>query len=68
MKYVYLGLLFSLGLNYGYATTNGAHLKIEIENYEGKEVYLVKYVGDQAYIKDTLQADPNGQFVYDSEE
>lgn len=68
MKYLIASLLgiactFSL-----FATDNGAHLKIEITNYEGKEVYLVKYVGDQAYIKDTLQASNNGQFIYQKEE
>ncbi len=68
MKYFLLGILCCLGLPHLQATINGAHLKIEIENYEGKEVYLVKYVGDQAYIKDTLLAETNGQFMYQSEE
>lgn len=68
MKYLIASLLgiactFSL-----FATENGAHLKIEIANYEGEEVYLVKYVGDQAYIKDTLQSSIDGQFVYQNEE
>lgn len=68
MKYLIASLLgmactFSL-----LATDNGAHLKIEIANYEGEEVYLVKYVGDQAYIKDTLQSSMDGQFIYQNEE
>ncbi len=68
MKYLIASLLgitctFSL-----LATDNGAHLKIEIANYEGEEVYLVKYVGDQAYIKDTLQSSTDGQFIYQNEE
>ena len=68
MKYFFLSLICALPLVNLQATINGAHLKIQIENYEGKEVYLVKYVGDQAYIKDTLVAETNGQFVYQSEE
>ncbi|MBX2878230.1 MAG: TlpA family protein disulfide reductase [Saprospiraceae bacterium] len=68
MKYFVLGLLCFICLPNMQAAINGAHLKIQIENYEGKEVYLVKYVGDQAYIKDTLLAEVGGQFVYQSEE
>lgn len=68
MKYLIFGLLIGMSLHSVSAHTNGAHLKIEIDNYEGNEVYLVKYVGDQAYIKDTLQADINGQFIYQKEE
>ncbi len=68
MKYFLLSFLCFLCLSTLQATINGAHLKIEIENYEGKEVYLVKYVGDQAYIKDTLLAETSGQFIYKSEE
>lgn len=68
MKYLFFCLLCCFCLPTLQAVTNGAHLQIQIENYEGKEVYLVKYVGDQAYIKDTLVAETNGQFVYQSEE
>lgn len=68
MKYFVLSILCFIGYSNLQATINGAHLKIEIENYEGKEVYLVKYVGDQAYIKDTLLAEADGQFIYKSEE
>ena len=68
MKHLFLSLLCCFCLANLQATINGAHLKIQIENYEGKEVYLVQYVGDQAYIKDTLVAETNGQFVYQSEE
>ena len=46
----------------------GPILKIEIDNYSGAEVYLVKYLGDKAYIKDTLQRTASGQFAYQSEE
>lgn len=68
MKYFFLSLLYCFCLSNLQATINGAHLKIQIENYEGEEVYLVKYVGDQAYIKDTLLAESTGQFVFRSEE
>ncbi|MEZ5043086.1 MAG: TlpA disulfide reductase family protein [Saprospiraceae bacterium] len=68
MKYL-ISAFFSLVLGLSLlANADGAHLKIHIQNYDGSTVYLVKYLGDKAYIKDTLQLNTAGQFVYESEE
>ncbi|MCB0632327.1 MAG: thioredoxin-like domain-containing protein [Saprospiraceae bacterium] len=68
MKHFGLILLTILCPLFLFAVADGADLLIEIKNYKGPEVYLVNYIGDKAYVKDTLQAADPGQFHYQSEE
>lgn len=63
-----VSLLLLLFPFFAFAENDGASLHIEIANYEGSEIYLVNYIGDKAYVKDTLQAKAFGQFHYQSEE
>lgn len=57
----FLGLLFT-------ATTanaqNGHNIRVKLENYPEKELVLGFHYGDKQYVKDTVEAGPDGYFVF----
>ena len=47
---------------------NGYQIKVKIDNFDQKEIYLGYHLLDKQYLKDTVQLDDNGEFVFEGEE
>lgn len=48
--------------------TNGYEIKIKIDGFKEKEIYLGYHYGDKQYIKDTVNIDANGFFTFKGDE
>ncbi len=46
----------------------GYRIQIQIDNYEGEELYLAHYLGDKVYIDDTTSVQTDGLFLFEGEE
>ena len=61
------GIFMLLMLNIGQAE-NGYKIEVKLDNYTEKELYLGYYFGDKQYLKDTVQVNEKGAFVFEGEE
>ncbi|MFK7808466.1 MAG: thioredoxin-like domain-containing protein [Saprospiraceae bacterium] len=61
-------LFLFLMLSFFVKAQTDCKISIELENYEEQQVRLAYYLGDQLYIRDSLSADKDGKFVYQSKE
>ena len=47
---------------------NAYEIKVKMDNYDQKDLYLGYYYGDKQYLRDTATLNPNGFFVFKGEE
>lgn len=47
---------------------SGYDIKVTIDGFTGRELYLAYYFGERQYIKDTVQRNANNEFVFQGEE
>ncbi|MFK8101215.1 MAG: thioredoxin-like domain-containing protein [Saprospiraceae bacterium] len=47
---------------------DGYEIKVKLNGFTESEILLANYYGDKQYIKDTVQMNPNGYFVFKGEE
>ncbi|NVJ85243.1 MAG: redoxin family protein [Algoriphagus sp.] len=59
---------FSLFLAFQSYAQQGHRIEVEIKNYDQQNLYLAYYYGDKQYVKDTVQRNANGRFVFQGEE
>lgn len=67
MKKIIL-LLFSFFVALSIYAQKGHRIEVEIKDYESPNLYLAYYYGDKQYVKDTVQRDSNGRFVFQGED
>lgn len=67
MKHLKITFLFLLTSALAHAGA-GYQIKGQIDNFEGKELYLAHYLGDKVYIDDTTTVQSNGHFVFEGSE
>ncbi|MEM6967245.1 MAG: redoxin domain-containing protein [Bacteroidota bacterium] len=48
--------------------TNGYEIKVKINGFQEKQIYLGYHYGDKQYIKDTVSMDASGYFTFEGEE
>lgn len=61
-------LLALSALSFTSFSQNGYQIKIKIDGFGGKEVYLGYFYGDKQYLKDTASINEEGYFVFEGEE
>ena len=49
-------------------TSPGHQIRLKIDGFEGNELYLGYHYGDKQYLKDTVQINEDGYFVFEGEE
>ncbi|NJK84167.1 MAG: DUF4369 domain-containing protein [Saprospiraceae bacterium] len=64
---IFIFLLFSLLYVVGQAQ-DGYNVKIKIDGFDQKELYLGYFYGDKQYLRDTTQVDDKGYFTFKGEE
>lgn len=69
MKHWTTTFLFVLGLATILSAANGGYsIKVSIEGFSEKELYLGYYLGDKQYLRDTAVADGSGAYTFTGEE
>ncbi|TFV94309.1 redoxin domain-containing protein [Algoriphagus kandeliae] len=67
MKKLFLSI-FTLFVGFSLYAQQGHRIEVEIKDYDQSNLYLAYYYGDKQYVKDTVQRDANGRFVFKGEE
>ena len=52
----------------GILAQNGHEIKVKLNNFEEKELYLGYHYGDKQYFRDSVEIGPDGYFVFSGEE
>ncbi|MCS5490015.1 TlpA family protein disulfide reductase [Algoriphagus limi] len=60
--------IFTLFVGFSLYAQQGHRIEVEITEYDHPNLYLAYYYGDKQYVKDTVQRDSNGRFVFTGEE
>lgn len=69
MKKHLLLLAITAFLGLGNLIANGGYeIKVKIDGYDGKEIFLAYHYGDKQYVKDTVMLNDQGYFVFEGAE
>jgi thiol-disulfide isomerase/thioredoxin len=60
-------LLFSLAIS-ALSAQDGYRIEVDIEGFEGEELYLGYYLMDKQYIQDTVYRTAEGNYIFEGEE
>ncbi len=59
-------LVFAFAINISFS--QGYKIKVQVENSTDSIMYLVNYMGENQYMKDTVENQGNGVFIFEGEE
>ncbi len=65
---IFLSLLMLLSISLSITAQEGYEIKVAIDKFEGEEMYLGYFYGENQYIKDTLKTNEGKYFVFRGEE
>lgn len=68
LSQLFLAAIMMMSLTFSVNAKDGYEIKIKIDGFQEKEIFLGYYFGDKQYLKDTTEMDKDGYFVFKGDE